>query len=177
METYRKLMNHLGEPTLIEIKRNGKINKATWTNKNGLDGIEYHFTKRYKWHPYPAHVNIYAYKYLNVPEDLIGPLKYASETIKIDEIDIPLKYSKMYHKTGKKMRAKVSGSCASVLISAMTIKFIEDMIKQYKNVKLESQNFKSLYSIFRNEYDARIKHYINTNEVKPPILWLKNKNI
>lgn len=174
---YKKLKSHLGEPTLIEMNKNGKITKTTWNRKIGLDGIEYHFSKKYKWHPYPAHVNIYAFKYLNVPEDLIGPLKYASETIKIDEIDIPYKYSKLYHKSGKKLRAKVTGSCASVLISAMTIKFVEDMVKKYKNVKKDSNRFTSLYDLFRNEYDSRIKIYIDTKEVNPPIPWLKNKNI
>jgi hypothetical protein len=177
MEVYQNLKKHLSTPDLIEKTRTGKMNSVTWKNVNGLDGIIYTFTKKYKWHPYPAPVYIYAYKYLNVPEMLIGPLKYASETIKIDEIDVPQKYSKLYHKTGRKMRAKVTGSCASVVISAITIKFVEDMIKKYRKVGPHDAEFKKLYKIFRNEYDNRIKHYIETKTIVPKISWLKNDKI
>lgn len=173
---YTKYKKVLNTPDLITKNTNTKkLHSVTWYNKGGLNGIELRFTKKFKWHPYPAPVVVYAFKYINVPEHLIGPLKYASETIKIDEIDVPYKYSKKYHSTGKKQVAKVSGSCASIIISAMTIKFVEDMIKKYKKVSINSQEFKKLYQLFRETYDSRIKMYIDTSQIKPEIPWLNKK--
>lgn len=169
-DVYKNIYTVYGKPDIVA--KHGKTwHSVTWKNINGLHGVEIHNDVRYKWHPYPAPVIVYAYKYIKMPELLIGPLKYASETIKIDEIDIPYSASKEYHRTGKKEIAKVYGSCASVIISAITIKFVEDMVKKYK--KTELSDIHTLYPIFRNEYDNRIKHYIDTKEVKPSIPWIK----
>ena len=176
---YKQFVQKFGKPSqkTVKIFKSGKTKpvKFTWTNVNGLDGIELHKNKKYKWHPYPAPVFVYAYKYLKVPELLIGPLKYASETIKIDEIDIPYEYSKLYHTTGKKRIAKVTGSCASVVISAITIKFVQDMCKKHKNAKLKE--LPKLYTHFRKIYDDRIKTYIDTRNITPKIPWLIHNDI
>lgn len=153
----------------------GNTLSAHWKNINGLDGVIINNEVKYKWHPYPAPVFVYSYKYLHVPELLIGPLKYASETIKIDEIDIPYKHAKVYHKTGQKKIAKVFGSCASVVIGAITIKFVEDMCLKYKNTKMI--DIHTLYHQFRSEYDNRIKIYIDTHKLQPKIPWLKTDQI
>ena len=93
---YEKIYEKYGDPTNIEYNlKSKKMVSATWKNINGLDGVIVTNYVKYKWHPYPAPVVVYAYKYLKVPETLIGSLKYASETIKIDEIDVPVKFSKV----------------------------------------------------------------------------------
>ena len=72
-------------------------------------------------------------KYINVPDNLLGPLKYASETINIEQLFVPLTYQQKYASTGVKDVALVTGSCASVTISAITVQFVMDMIEKHKN--------------------------------------------
>ena len=86
-----------------------------------------------KVHPYPAIVFVIATKLLHVPDNLLGPLKYASETINIEQIQTNKTINNYYARTGKKLKAKVSGSCASITISVITLKFVEDMVEKYSN--------------------------------------------
>ena len=51
-----------------------------------------------KKHPVPAPVYIVVGKYINVPEHLYGPIKYASPTINIEQLYIPKKQNDKYEK-------------------------------------------------------------------------------
>ena len=139
---YLSLFKYLGSPTLIE-QNNDVINSVTWRLElddkefelgkyNGLDYIKINSYMARKKHPVPAPVYIIVGKYINVPEHLYGPLKYASPTINIEQLYIPKKYNDKYEKTGIKEKSLVTGSCASISISVITVKFVEDMIKKYK---------------------------------------------
>ena len=68
-----------------------------------------------------------------MPEHLLGPIKHASETINIEQLFVPEKYAENYYNTGQKEVAMVTGSCASITISSITIKFVEDMIEKFKD--------------------------------------------
>ena len=67
----------------------------------------------------------------------------------------------------------VTGSCASITISAITIKFVEDMVEKYKNNMDTSLN---LHIIFRKEYNLRILTYICGQGIKPEIDWYEPLN-
>ena len=170
-QAYKRVKTLYGKQSSIERNTKNKILSVTWNKVGGFDGIIVKNDVKFKWHPYPAPVMVYAFKYFHVPELLIGPLKYASETIKIDEIDIPYKYARKYKTTGEKQVAKVTGSCASVIVSAITIKFVQDMITKYKNTRIDKIH--TLYKIFRKEYDKRVAQYITKKTVVPKIPWLK----
>ena len=109
-----------------------------------------------KNHPLPAPVFVIVGKYINVPEHLYGPLKYASPTINIEQIVIPKKHNLYYEKTGKKKVSLVTGSCASITISAITVKFCEDMIERYKNMNPLPRN---INNICREEYGGVARAY------------------
>jgi hypothetical protein len=108
-----------------------------------------------------------------VPEHLYGPIKYASPTINIEQIYIPETHNLHYEKTGEKTVSMVTGSCASITISAITIKFVEDMVEKYKNNMDTSLN---LHIIFRKEYNLRILTYICGQGIKPEIDWYEPLN-
>lgn len=176
-----ELTEHLGEPTHME-HSNGKLTTVTWkTDLNdyeegkfkGLDMIKLYGVPGVKYHPVPAPVYLIAGKFMHVPEHLFGPIKYASETINIEQIFTPKEVQKHYKKTGEKKLAMVTGSCASVIISSITIKFVEDMIKKYKGKKMDMK----LYKIFRDEYDKRILGYLCGKGVNPPIGWFNAKDV
>ena len=165
-----KIKDTHGEPHLIEYNRKtNNLTKVTWLNIEGCDGVIVKGDVKYKWHPLPAVTFVFAYKFMDVPEHLQGPLMYASETIIVDYIDIPATHSKQYYKDGTKSIAKVSGACASITISVITIKFVEDMIRKYKN----KFNMK-LDNIFRKEYDKRILNFLCGGGIKPQINWYPN---
>ena len=136
----------------------------------GADFIKIYGNPSKKWHPHPANVFLILGKYMFVPEHLFGPLKYASETINIEQLFIPKKYSMKYYNTGEKELALVTGSCASVTISAITVQFVIDMIDKHKN------NIKSLelYDEFRNEYDRRIDDYLCGRGITDNISWFNH---
>ena len=74
-----------------------------------------------------------------------------------DTLDFGEKSNKIFGETGKKGEVLVTGSCASIDISTVTVAFVEDMIKLHKNnmnvdVKLHEE--------FKAEYDNRINQYI-----------------
>ena len=172
-KTAQRLIKSYGNPNRIELdSKTKKATKMTWHNVDGCDGVIVKGDVKYKWHPMPAVTFVYAYKYMNVPEKLQGALMYASETIGVDYIDIPEIHSKNYYKTGKKMMAKVSGACASVTISVITIKFVEDMVTKYGQSQFDIEH---LYQVFRNEYDTRILNFLCGKGIKPSIPWYQNK--
>ena len=177
------LIKHLGKPTLYEYTGSNKLESVSWINKldsnkkmghfKGLDLIQLVNYPTQKLHPEIAPVYVIAGKYINVPDRLIGPLKYASETINIDQLFIPQKHLTHYIKTGEKKVAMVKGSCASVVISSITIKFVEDMISSHSKTK---KSFDQLKKIFRKEYDKRILNYLCGKGVIPKIPWFSVKD-
>ena len=178
-EKYETLVKKIGNPTSISRKfPNGEIIYVEWKvdrkeNKYGfygnLDMIQLRNDEAIKRHPEPAPVLVLAGKYINVPDHLFGPIKYASETINIEQLFVPTKSNEKFEKTGKKDVALVTGSCASVTISAITIHFVEDMIKKYKNRK---NNIEELNQIFMDEYDKRILNYSCGKGIVPNVEWL-----
>ena len=82
---------------------------------------------------------------------------------------IPESLSQKYGKTGQKSVSLVTGSCASVTISAITIHFAENMIAKYgQNTNI---NPLSLYQEFRDTYDQYIGNYLCGQGIKPQISW------
>lgn len=181
---YEKLRLLLGEPTLVETHKNFYTESVTWKDEldnenfkygkyNGLDYIRLNGYVARKNHPIPAPVYVIVGKYINVPEHLYGPLKYASPTINIEQIYIPKKHNLHYEKTGIKNVSLVTGSCASITISAITIKFVEDMIEEYKNNQTISMD---LNTRFRKEYNLRVLTYLCGKGIIPSIPWYSANN-
>ena len=181
---YNILQKVLGTPPLVEINNNLFAESVTWRldfedekfiygKYNGLDLIRLTGYVARKNHPIPAPVYVIVGKYINVPEHLYGPIKYASPTINIEQIYIPETHNLHYEKTGEKTVSMVTGSCASITISAITIKFVEDMVEKYKNNMDTSLN---LHIIFRKEYNLRILTYICGQGIKPAIDWYEPLN-
>jgi hypothetical protein len=175
-DKYDSLVSILGKANYNELCCDKTLKSATWMSPlhkfngfgkyGGADYIKIHGRPSRKYHPHPAVVFLIVGKYIYVPENLFGPLKYASETINIEQLFIPEKYSKDYQKTGTKEIALVTGSCASITISAITVQFVMDMIKQYETTK----NPLELYEVFRGEYDKRIHNYL-CDKGFDPIEW------
>tara|TARA_Y100000768_G_scaffold303548_1_gene237458 strand:- start:373 stop:1095 length:723 start_codon:yes stop_codon:yes gene_type:complete len=180
---YNSLVKRIGNPQYIEYDNdNNNIDSVKWQLPldefqdrfgyfYGCDMIKLHNKPSKKWHPYPAQVFVIVGKYLPVPEHLFGPLKYASETINIEQLFVPKEYADNYYKTGNKEYALVTGSCASVTISVITIQFVIDMIKKYNQVN-------SGYSDeqFSSEYDRRIRDYLCGKGITDPITWFKSSD-
>ena len=175
---YNILVSILGKPNYIETNGENKLNSATWMSPldnfndfgkfGGCDYIKINGHVSKKWHPYPANVFLIVGKYIHVPEHLFGPIKFASETINIEQLFVPVKYSNKYYNTGIKELALVTGSCASITISVITVKFVMDMINKYKQTKTKSLE---LYDEFRNEYDRRINDYLCGKGITDHIDW------
>jgi len=181
---YKDLINILGPPTLIENKSDYTTESVTWKldlesenfkygKYNGLDYIRLNSYVARKNHPIPAPVFIIVGKYINVPEHLYGPIKYASPTINIEQIAVPKKHNIHYEKTGEKTVSLVTGSCASVTISSITIKFVEDMIKEYKNNINVTMD---LHKKFRKEYNLRVLSYLCGKGIQHKISWFSPEN-
>jgi len=128
----KELNKMYGKPDRMEYNKNDTLYRATWKNIEGCDEIIIYNDVFKKFHPYKAVVFVIAKKLMPIPDNLFGPLKYASETINIEQIQTNKKISENYYNTGNKLKAMVSGSCASITISVITLKFVEDMVKQYK---------------------------------------------
>ncbi len=75
--------------------------------------------------------------------------------INIEQLYVPIKDAEHYYNTGEKRIALVTGSCASVTISAITVQCVMDLINKYKNYNFNTVN-EDLYRTFRMEYDRRI---------------------
>ena len=76
----------------------------------------------------------------------------------------------------KQVRKKfslVTGSCASITISAITLKFVEDMIKEYKNNVNVTMD---IHEKFRNEYNLRVLTYLCGKGIQNKISWFSPEN-
>ena len=180
-QQFNSLVNILGKPNYMESDYQNKMKSATWMSPldnfndfgkyGGADYIKIHGNPSKKYHPHSANVFLIVGKYINVPEHLFGPIKYSSETINIEQLFVPKKYSDKYYSTGMKDVALVTGSCASVTISAITVQFVMDMIEKYRNINKSLE----LYTIFRDEYDRRINNYLCGKGITETIPWFDNK--
>ena len=176
-DKYKSLVKILGGATYHEVDKKNNLKSATWMSPlddfsefgkyGGCDFIKITGEPSKKYHPYPANVFLILGKYINVPEQLFGPLKYASETINIEQLFVPKAYSDKYYNTGEKEVALVTGSCASVTISAITVQFVIDMIEKHRNTNQSLE----LYDEFRYEYDRRIHDYLCGNGITDSIDW------
>jgi len=180
---YDKLLEHMGPPNKIEKNSDLFVESITWqlplnSNNfklgyfNGLDMIKLNGYVARKHHPIPADVYVIVGKYINVPDKLVGYLKYASPTINIEHIYVPKKYNSKYEKTGKKTYSLVTGSCASITISTITLKFVEDMIREYEDKNLGEDEYKK----FRDEYDKRVLDHLCGKGIQPNIYWFNPEN-
>lgn len=181
---YKTLEKILGIPPFIETNDNLFTESVTWRlnfddnefiygKYNGLDYIRLNGYIAKKNHPLPADVFVIVGKYINVPEHLYGPLKYASPTINIEQIYVPQKHILHYEKTGIKNVSLVTGSCASITISSITIKFVEDMIEKFKD---NMDTTLDIHIKFRKEYNLRILSYLCGRGIKPVIPWFDPLN-
>ena len=176
---YKSIKKILGESTYLETENSEIFKSATWQsplNKfndfgkyNGCDYIKIEGNPAKKYH-HKTIVYIIIMKYIKVPDHLLE-IKYASETINIEQLFVPTKSNKKFEKTGKKDVVMVTGSCASVTISAITVQFVIDMIEKHKN----TTKCLELYDEFRNEYDERIDSYLCAEGIKNPINWFNPK--
>ena len=178
-DKYYTLVKYIGEANIVELDSDKYVHSITWQSPldkyngqgkyGGLDYIKLSGYITRKYHPIPADCFVIVGKYINVPNHLMGPIKYASETINIEQLFIPQRHIQVYEETGKKEVALVTGSCASITISAITIKFVEDMIMKYKdNLNV---HIPVLYKEFRKEYDSRVLNYLCGGGTKPAIPW------
>ena len=173
----------LGPPNYVSYSDNGMVEYVKWQNEldtndfkygklKGVDMIKITNYVPKKTHPYMASVYVIVGKFIHVPNHLIGPLKYASETINIEQLSVPRQDNDVFVKTGKKPKVLLTGSCASVTISAITIKFAEDMISNDKNLTLADVNEKT-YEKYREKYGRRISDYLCGKGITDTIEWFK----
>tara|TARA_Y100000589_G_C27139193_1_gene623884 strand:+ start:275 stop:1096 length:822 start_codon:yes stop_codon:yes gene_type:complete len=181
-----ELKGILGKPNYVSYSDKGMVEYVKWqkeldTNNfqygalNGVDMIKITNYVPKKTHPYMASVYVIVGKFIHVPNHLIGPLKYASETINIEQLSVPRKDNDEFVKTGKKPKVLLTGSCASITISSITIKFAEDMIAIDKDLTLEDVN-EDTYKTYREEYGRRISDYLCGKGITDPIEWFKPEN-
>lgn len=181
---YKKCMELakiLGTPNFVSRNSNGMIEYVKWQNEldssdfkyGALKGVDMIKITNYvpkKTHPYMASVYVIVGKFIHVPNHLIGPLKYASETINIEQLSVPKNDNQKFVDTGNKPRVLLTGSCASVTISSITIKFAEDMIARDKDLTLANVK-KETYEEYRKEYGNRISNYLCGKGISPKIDW------
>lgn len=180
-DTYNNLVAKIGEPNKVCTNSNDITEYVIWQDDysdvqthitNRIGGLDYLKLTNYhakKWHPKPAAVFIIAGKYMEVPDHLLGPIKYASETINVEQLFVEKSTNEKFGKTGKKGKVLVTGSCASIDISTVTVAFVERMIQKHKNNL--NVNVK-LHQEFKDEYDNVINRYIEKKEYDP-ISWYK----
>lgn len=164
----QELIKLIGKPNLMERDNQGNLKSVTWTNNEDLPFIKLIEPHSYKYHPIPAVVFVLVGRYIFVPDKLIGALKYASETINIEQLFVRKEAQKLFFEKGIKTEALVMGSCASITISAITVKFVEDMVRLYGN---SDKNELELMMLFRKEYDDRILNYLCGGNIVPEIEW------
>ena len=179
-EKANELTGIFGPPTHTCIDSKNNIEYVKWQqdldNDNfkynayhGVDMIKITNYAPNKLHPYEAPVYVIVGKFMKVPDSLLGPLKYASETINIEQLSVPKNINEEYIKSkGNKELALVTGSCASVTISVITLQFVHDMVendkaKEFKKIGQET------YDNYRKSYDDAIHNYLCEGKIEPKI--------
>ena len=137
-----KLMDKFGTPSYIEkCPTTNEAYSVTFKNIDGFDIVRVIDSNTNKLHPYPAKIYVEGSLYFTVPSELVGPLKAASATIMIDELN-----------------QLVTGKCASLSIAAATVQFVIDAVN-------------GTAPPTREEYDKRLISIINENKLEPKISW------
>jgi len=180
-----ELVQHVGHPNFVSHNKNMvefvkwqkelDVQNFTFGSIKGVDMIKITNYNPKKMHPYSATVYVIVGKFINVPNALFGPLKYASETINIEQLSVPRQINNNFVNNNVKERALVTGSCASVTISAITIKFVEDMVARDNN-KTFGDITPQLYEEYRNEYGKRIANYLCGGGTVPKIDWFTSSD-
>ena len=186
---YKKCMELakiLGPPNYVSYNNKGMVEFVKWQKDLNTDNFVYGAFKGVdmikitdyvpkKIHPYEADVYVIVGKFIHVPSHLFGPLKYASETINIEQLSVPREVNQKFLNTGNKERALLTGSCASVTISAITIKFAEDMIARDKHLNFADVTQK-LHKEYRKEYGNRLDNYLCGKGIYPKIDWFNHED-
>lgn len=137
-----KLIDRFGTPKYVEKSPDGEeANSVTFKNIDGFDIVKIVDSNTNKLHPYPAKIYVEGSLYFTVPKQMIGPLKAASPTIMIDELN-----------------QLVTGKCASLTIAAATVQFVIDAVN-------------GVVPPSREEYDRRLRRIIDDNVLDPQISW------
>ena len=137
-----KLMDKFGTPSYIEkCPTTNEAYSVTFKNIDGFDMVRVVDSNTNKLHPYPAKIFVEGSLYFTVPKALVGPLKAASPTIMIDELN-----------------QLVTGKCASLTIAAATVQFVIDAVNGTSPPT-------------REEYDKRLRAIIDDNRLEPKISW------
>ena len=139
-----KLIDTFGTPKYVEKNpdpANGEANSVTYKNIDGFDIVKIVDSNTNKLHPYPAKIYVEGSLYFTVPKSMVGPLKAASPTIMIDELN-----------------QLVTGKCSSLTIAAATVQFVIDAVNRMAPPTEE-------------EYDRRIRRIIDDNVLDPQISW------
>ena len=138
-------LNHIdkfGRPSYIEkCQMTNEAYSVTFKNIDGFDMVRVVDSNTNKLHPYPAKIYVEGSLYFTVPRAMVGPLKMASPTIMIDELN-----------------QLVTGKCASLSICAATLQFVIDAVN-------------GVSPPTREEYDKRLMSIIDDNELVPKISW------
>ena len=137
-----KLIDKFGRPSYIEkCQMTNEAYSVTFKNIDGFDMVRVVDSNTNKLHPYPAKIYVEGSLYFTVPRSMVGPLKMASPTIMIDELN-----------------QLVTGKCASLSICAATLQFVIDAVN-------------GVSPPTREEYDKRLMSIIDDNELVPKISW------
>ena len=137
-----KLIDKFGRPSYIEkCQMTNEAYSVTFKNIDGFDMVRDVYSNTNKLHPYPAKIYVEGSLYFTVPRAMVGPLKMASPTIMIDELN-----------------QLVTGKCASLSICAATLQFVIDAVN-------------GVSPPTREEYDKRLMSIIDDNELVPKISW------
>ena len=137
-----KLIDKFGRPSYIEkCQMTNEAYSVTFKNIDGFDMVRVVDSNTNKLQPYPAKIYVEGSLYFTVPRAMVGPLKMASPTIMIDELN-----------------QLVTGKCASLSICAATLQFVIDAVN-------------GVSPPTREEYDKRLMSIIDDNELVPKISW------
>ena len=181
---YNNLYRYLGTPDFIEKNKNNLVTSVVYKNNldgeiklgdyNGLDYIKLDYFIKYNNHPEIMSNNLSIGKYLKIPESLFGPILYSSATFSIEQLNVGHKFNTEYKNTGKNKYVLLKCECNNINIGVISINFIMNMIKKYKN--RENINMK-LHILFRDEYDKIINNYLKNQNYKDNIEWYKSENL
>ena len=141
-----KMIQGFGPPDMVEKSpETGVAKSVSFFDVDGFDIVRIVDSNTNKLHPYLAKVFVEGSLYFTVPAPLIGPLKEASATIMIDELN-----------------QLVTGRCASLTICAVTLQFVIDVVN-------------GTTPLTRQEYDRRIKRIVDDGVIDPPVTWWRDE--
>ena len=141
-----KMIQGFGPPDHVEKSpETGTAKSVSFFDVDGFDIVRIVDSNANKLHPYLSKIYVEGSLYFTVPAPLIGPLKEASATIMIDELN-----------------QLVTGRCASLSMCAVTLNFVVDVVN-------------GITPLTRQEYDRRIKRVIDDGVIDPAVPWWKDE--